>query len=54
MDLKLTGKRVLVTGANSGLGAAMVRAFAAERARVAINYVVHRGDGTCSRRHPGE
>jgi glucose 1-dehydrogenase len=41
MDLKLTGKRVLVTGANSGLGAAMVRAFAAERARVAINYVVH-------------
>jgi len=39
MDLKLQGKRVLVTGGNSGLGAAMVRAFAGEGSRVAINYV---------------
>jgi NAD(P)-dependent dehydrogenase (short-subunit alcohol dehydrogenase family) len=41
MDLKLSGKRVLVPGRNSGLGAAMARAFATEHARVAINYVVH-------------
>ena len=40
MDLKLKGKRVLVTGGNSGLGASIVHAFAAEQARIAINYVV--------------
>ena len=39
MDIGLSGKRVLVTGGNSGLGAAMVRAFAAAGSRVAINYV---------------
>lgn len=40
MQLDVQGRRILVTGANSGLGEAMATAFAAEGARVAINYVV--------------
>lgn len=34
----LAGKAVLVTGASTGIGAALVRAFAAQGARVAIHY----------------
>lgn len=41
METGLAGKRVLVTGGSGGIGAACVRAFAAERARVAVHY--HRG-----------
>ena len=38
MDSGLAGKRVLVTGASGGIGAACARAFAAEGARVALHY----------------
>jgi 3-oxoacyl-[acyl-carrier protein] reductase len=41
METGLRGKRVLVTGGSGGIGAACVRAFAAEGARVAVHY--HRG-----------
>ena len=41
MDTGLAGKRVLVTGASGGIGAACVRAFVAEGARVVVHY--HRG-----------
>jgi NAD(P)-dependent dehydrogenase (short-subunit alcohol dehydrogenase family) len=44
MRIDLNGKRVLVTGGNSGLGAAMVRAFGAAGAKVGINYVAHPED----------
>ena len=41
MDSGLAGKGVLVTGGSGGIGAACVRAFADEGARVAVHY--HRG-----------
>lgn len=41
LNLDLTGKRALVTGANSGLGEATAKMLAAAGADVAINYVVH-------------
>lgn len=41
MDIQLSGKRVLVTGGNSGIGEAMALAFADAGADVAINYVSH-------------
>jgi 3-oxoacyl-[acyl-carrier protein] reductase len=41
VETGLQGKRVLVTGGSGGIGAACVRAFAAEGARVTVHY--HRG-----------
>jgi NAD(P)-dependent dehydrogenase (short-subunit alcohol dehydrogenase family) len=42
MDTGLAEKRVLITGATSGIGRATAEAFAAEGARVAVTYHVHR------------
>ena len=41
MQIRLDQQRALVTGANSGIGASIVRELAAAGARVAVNYVVH-------------
>ncbi|MGZ8755323.1 MAG: SDR family NAD(P)-dependent oxidoreductase, partial [Acidimicrobiia bacterium] len=38
MDAGLAGKGIVVTGGGGGIGQAVVRAFAAEGARVAVHY----------------
>jgi len=44
MDVRLDGKRALVTGANSGIGKAIALALSESGANVAINYITNPDD----------
>lgn len=44
MDLKLSGKTVLVTGGSGGIGAGICRVFAGEGANVLVNYRSRRAE----------
>jgi len=41
MDIRLDGKRAVVTGGNSGIGEAIALCLANAGARVAVNYITH-------------
>jgi 3-dehydrosphinganine reductase len=41
MDIRLDGKRAVVTGGNSGIGEAIALCLADAGARVAVNYITH-------------
>jgi 3-oxoacyl-[acyl-carrier protein] reductase len=49
MDLGLADKRVLVTGASTGIGAAIAIGFGAEGARVAVHYSASEAEAAATR-----